>query len=150
MREIQRSALVPYTPAQMFALVDDFERYAEFLPWVSGAELLERTDTQRVGRISVARAGFHEHFTTRNTVQAPQRLEMQLIDGPFHVLHGVWTFDAIGSLESARGSRIALVLNFELKNRLADMLLAKKIETSCDTLVDAFVRRARQVYAVAD
>jgi ribosome-associated toxin RatA of RatAB toxin-antitoxin module len=146
MREIQRSALVPYTPAQMFALVDDIERYTEFLPWVSAAKLIERTETERVGRLEMARAGLREHFTTRNVVTPPGRMEMHLHDGPFRVFEGVWTFDPIGDEAAPRGSRIGLVLRFEFKNRMMDMLLAPKFASSCDTLVDAFVKRAKTVY----
>jgi ribosome-associated toxin RatA of RatAB toxin-antitoxin module len=149
MREIQRSALVPYTPAQMFALVDDFERYTEFLPWVSGAKLLETTDTERVGRIEISRAGLREHVTTRNTITPPGRLEMKLLDGPFNTLEGVWTFEPIGTEVTPRGSRIGLVLRFEFKSRMMDVLLASKFASSCDTLVDAFVARARVVYGSA-
>ncbi len=149
MREIQRSALVAYTPAQMFALVDDIERYTEFLPWVSGATVVERTDSERVGRLEMSRAGLREQFTTRNIVAPPGRLEMKLIDGPFRMLEGLWTFDAIGEEATPRGARIGLVLRFEFKNRMADLLLAPKFASSCDTLVDAFVKRARAVYGGA-
>lgn len=147
MREIQRSALVPFTPEQMFALVDDIERYAEFLPWVVAAKVIERSETERVGQLTVARAGLKEQFTTRNTVGPPQRLAMKLVDGPFSVLEGLWTFEAIGEPDAPRGTRINLVLRIEFKNRLLDMMLASKVASSCDTVVDAFVKRARAIYA---
>jgi ribosome-associated toxin RatA of RatAB toxin-antitoxin module len=146
MREVRRSALVPYSPAQMFALVDDIERYAEFLPWVKGVDVIERTDSERLGRLQVARSGFQEQFTTRNTVDPPRRLEMRLVDGPFNVLQGIWTFDPIGEASAPRGTRVGLELQFELKNKLFDLLLSKKIESNCDQVVDAFVKRAREVY----
>jgi ribosome-associated toxin RatA of RatAB toxin-antitoxin module len=146
MREIQRTALVPFTPEQMFALVDDIERYAEFLPWVIEAKVINRLDHERVGQVTVSRAGFSEQFTTRNTVAPPHRLAMTLIDGPFNVLEGVWTFDSIGEPDAPRGTRINLELRIEFKNRLMDILLAPKYESSCDTVVDAFVKRARAVY----
>jgi ribosome-associated toxin RatA of RatAB toxin-antitoxin module len=130
----------------MFALVDDFERYKDFLPWVSAATLLETTDTERVGRLEVARAGLREQFTTRNVVTPPGRLAMRLLDGPFRVLEGVWTFDAIGEAEAPRGTRVGLVLRFEFKSRVTDLLLASKFASSCDTLMDAFAKRARTVY----
>jgi len=148
MREISRSALVPYSPEQMFALVDDVERYAEFLPWVSRAELLERTENERIARLHMARAGIHEAFTTRNVVAPPTRLEMRLVEGPFRTLEGVWTFDAIVDPSAAepRGTRAALTLRFEFKNRMMDLLLAPKFASSCDALVDAFAKRAREIY----
>ena len=146
MRELQRSALVPYTPAQMFALVDDFARYPEFLPWVAGAELVEQSAAERVGRLKVSRSGLNEQFTTRNLVTPPHRLEMKLLDGPFRILEGVWTFDVIGSTDDTNGTRISLTLRFEFKSKMMDLLLAPKFASSCDTLVDAFAKRARAVY----
>ncbi len=150
MREISRSALVPYTPEQMFALVDDFARYPEFLPWVSTAQILNRTDTERVGQLGISRSGLNERFTTRNVVSPPNRLEMKLLDGPFRVLEGVWTFDAIVDSTSGestpRGTRIGFSMSFEFKSKMMDLLFAPKFASSCDTLVDAFAQRAREVY----
>jgi ribosome-associated toxin RatA of RatAB toxin-antitoxin module len=149
MRELQRSALVAYTPAQMFALVDDFARYPEFLPWIAGAELVERSATERVGRLRISRSGLNEEITTRNTVAPPSRLEMKLLDGPFRTLEGIWTFDAIGNPDDAAqtgGTRIGLTMRFEFKNKVMDILLAPKFAASCDTLVDAFAKRAKQIY----
>lgn len=146
MREIQRSALVPYTPEQMFALVDDIERYAEFLPWVSNATLLERTERERLGRLEMMRSGLREQFTTRNVITPPKRLEMRLVEGPFRVLEGIWTFDAIGEARAPRGTKVALALRFEFRSKMMDILLAPKFASSCDALVDAFAQRAREVY----
>ena len=151
MREIERSALVIYTPAQMFALVDDFDRYPEFLPWIAAARVLEKTDRERQGLLRIARAGLNEEFTTRNVVTPPARLEMKLVNGPFRLLEGVWTFDALVDPNAARdqtprGTRVGLKMVFEFKNKMMDLLLAPKFASSCDTLVDAFVKRAKQVY----
>jgi coenzyme Q-binding protein COQ10 len=156
MREIVRSALVPYTPAQMFALVDDFARYPEFLPWIAGADLVQQSPVERTGRLRISRSGLNEEFTTRNIVTPPNRLEMKLLDGPFRVLEGVWTFSPIRasadsqteSSTEASGTRVELTLRFEFKNRVMDMLLAPKFASSCDTLVDAFAKRAREIYGV--
>ena len=81
MREVKRNALVAYSPAQMFALVEDFERYPEFLPWVSAATLLSRDADQLTGRLDMERLGIKEHFTTRNLLAPPTRMEMQLVEG---------------------------------------------------------------------
>ena len=148
MRELNRNALVPYTPEQMFALVDDIARYPEFLPWLSAAEELRRADCERIGRLTIARAGLHGQFTTRNTVVPPDRLEMRLVDGPFKVLEGNWTFDAVRDDRGAvRGTRIALQMRFEFKSRTTEILLGGMFESSCDKLVDAFTQRARAIYA---
>lgn len=151
MREVKRNALVPYTPAQMFALVEDFERYPEFLPWVSAAKLLSRqTDDQAnemVGRLEMEWLGIKEHFTTRNRLQAPTQMDMQLVDGPFKQLEGCWRFTAICDAEGTpRGTRVDLTIQFQFKNAMLEMLMGKAFEASCGSLVDAFTKRARTLY----
>jgi ribosome-associated toxin RatA of RatAB toxin-antitoxin module len=147
MRTVKRQALVSHTPAQMFALVEDFERYPEFLPWVSGARLLSRDGEQLVGRLEMARLGMSEQFTTRNRLHPPQRMDMELVEGPFKSLAGHWQFTEIRDPQGqVRGTRVELHLQFEFKNAVLEMLLGKSFETSCGSLVDAFVQRARSLY----
>lgn len=147
MREVKRTALVSYTPAQMFALVEDFERYPEFLPWVSGAKLLARNGDELVGRLEMERLGIKEHFTTRNLLQAPSRMVMQLLEGPFKKLDGCWHFHAIcDAAGKPRGTRVELDIRFEFKHAMLEMLMGKAFEVSCGSLVDAFTRRARALY----
>jgi ribosome-associated toxin RatA of RatAB toxin-antitoxin module len=142
MRKVERSALVPYTPAQMFALVEDIERYPQFVPWVSAATLVGRTATEVTGQLEMERSGLKEKFTTRNILHPPHRMDLKLVDGPFKVLEGRWSFDPIGD----RGTKIGLTIQFEFANPMLSLMLSKTFEKSCAQLVDAFVARARTVY----
>lgn len=143
MRQVNRTALVPYTPAQMFALVDDIERYPEFVPWVTQAQVIERKENEVVARLEMERSGVREKFTTRNTLQSPNRIDLQLVDGPFRLLEGQWTFDAIQN----KGTKVGLVIRFEFANPVTALLLSRSFEKSCAQLIDAFTQRARAVYA---
>jgi ribosome-associated toxin RatA of RatAB toxin-antitoxin module len=143
MRQVNRTALVSFTPAQMFALVDDIERYPEFVPWVTEASVIERRDSEVTARLEMERAGVREKFTTRNTLQAPHRIDLHLVDGPFKLLEGQWTFDAIQN----RGTKIGLLIRFEFANPVTALLLSRSFEKSCAQLIDAFTQRARAVYA---
>src|SRR5678816_2378118 len=143
MREVKRSALVPYTAEQMFALVEDIERYPQFLPWVAAAQLLERTPQAIVGRLEMHRAGMREIVTTRNVLTPPREITLALVAGPFKTLEGRWTFEPIGE---DRGTRVSLSIRFEFANSMLNLLLSRSVEKSCNALVDAFVVRARAVY----
>jgi len=150
MREVKRSALVNYSPAQMFALVEDFESYPQFLPWVSAAKLLSRDGNQLVGRLDMEKLGVKEHFTTRNTLKGPEQMDMQLVEGPFKFLEGTWRFNPIVTAAGeVRGTKVELHIRFELKNALLNMVLGKAFESSCASLVDAFTRRAKDIYGRA-
>jgi ribosome-associated toxin RatA of RatAB toxin-antitoxin module len=144
MRQVERSALVPYTPAQMFALVQDIEGYPQFVPWVSAAQVISRTESEVIGQLEMERSGLREKFTTRNVLMPPNRMDLKLVDGPFKVLEGIWSFDAIGD----KGTRIGLSIRFEFANPMLSFMLSKTFEKSCAQLVDAFVARARTVYGL--
>ncbi len=143
MKEVKRSALVPYTAEQMFALVEDIERYPQFLPWVAAAQVLERRPREVVGRLEMHRAGMREVVTTRNVLTPPGEITLALVDGPFRTLEGRWTFEPIGA---DRGTRVDLSIRFEFANPMLSLLLSRSFEKSCNELVDAFVARARAVY----
>src|SRR5688500_15956389 len=143
MKEVKRSALVPYTAEQMFALVEDIERYPQFLPWASAAQLLERTPRGVVGRLEMHRAGLREVVTTRNVLSPHREITLSLVAGPFKTLEGRWTFEPIGT---DRGARVSLSMRFEFANPMLSLLLSRTFEKSCNELVDSFVARARSVY----
>jgi ribosome-associated toxin RatA of RatAB toxin-antitoxin module len=140
---VERSAIVTFTRAQMFALVDDVGRYPEFLPWCTGARVEQVSDTERLASIKIARGVLRTEFTTRNTLTKDAQILMRLVDGPFRELKGEWRFDAIGE----RGSRVHFRLEFEFKNRLTAAALGGVFEALCGTIVDAFALRAQQIYA---
>jgi ribosome-associated toxin RatA of RatAB toxin-antitoxin module len=141
-REIKRTALVTFTPEQMFDLVVDVERYPEFLPWVVAAEVHEKSATELLASMCMERAGVREKFTTRNRMDRPRRMSLMLVKGPFRSLDGLWTFDGIGSA----GTRVELVMKFEFANPFIALLFGKAFESSVGQLIDAFVARARSIH----
>jgi ribosome-associated toxin RatA of RatAB toxin-antitoxin module len=144
MQLVERSALVTYTPAQMYALVNDVARYPEFLPWCTAAQVRETSPSERVATVNVSRGVLQAEFTTRNTLTPDAQIHMQLLHGPFRELNGLWRFEAIGE----RGSRVQFRVEFEFKNRLTAAAFNSVFESLCATIVDAFVARAQKVYAV--
>jgi ribosome-associated toxin RatA of RatAB toxin-antitoxin module len=143
MQVVERSALVTYTAAQMFALVNDVARYPEFLPWCVGARAEDVSPGERIAALKVARGVLQTEFTTRNTLQQDAQIHMQLMHGPFRNLTGEWRFEPIGT----RGSRVYFRIEFEFKNRLSATAFNAVFESLCGTIVDAFVQRARTIYS---
>jgi len=139
---VERSAIVTYTPAQMFDLVNDVARYPEFLPWCVGARVEESSETATIAAVKVARGVLRTEFTTRNVLERDAQIQMQLIDGPFRHLLGQWRFDAIGE----RGAHVHFRIEFEFNNLLTAAAFNRAFEALCGTIVDAFVRRAQAIY----
>ena len=139
---VERSALVTFTPAQMFALVNDVGRYPEFLPWCIAARAEQVTPAERLATVKVARGVLQAEFTTRNSLQPDTQIHMQLVHGPFRDLKGLWRFDALG----VKGCKVQFRVEFEFKNRLTATAFNAIFETLCATIVDAFAQRAQKIY----
>ena len=146
MTRIDRSALVPYTCAQMFSLVDDIKSYPEFLLWCHSATVLSRTEDQVEARIEISHRGLHKSFTTRNTLQSDTCIEMQLVEGPFKHLYGVWHFDKLNGAGKSSGCKISLHMEFEFSNRLIGMAIGPLFSQIATSLVDSFGIRAKDLY----
>ncbi len=84
--------VLPYTPEQLFALVADIERYPEFLPWCVGARIKERRADLIVADLIIGFRMFRERFTSRVSLDPPQRIDVAYAEGPFRYLNNHWTF----------------------------------------------------------
>ncbi|QEM83433.1 type II toxin-antitoxin system RatA family toxin [Halomonas binhaiensis] len=142
MPTVNRSAMVRHTPKQMFDLVNDFERYPEFLPGCCRARLLERDESHLIGEMTLGRAGLEQTIATRNRLFEPERIELNLVKGPFKKLTGRWKFIAMG--ESV--CKVSLEMDFEFSSRLLGMAFGKVFQQIAGQQVDAFTRRADQIY----
>ena len=142
MIEIRRSAIVRRTPAQMFDLVNDVAAYPRRFSWCAGARVLAREDGSLTAQLELRIGGFTQVFTTRNTIAPPQRIGMQLVEGPFRHLAGVWDFVALGD----EGCRVSLALDFEYTGLMAPVMRAG-FQKLADRLVDEFCAEARRAYA---
>ncbi len=141
MPEVHRSALVPYAPAQMYALVRDVERYPRFLAWVKSAEVHREDERHQLATLEIQMAGLVRRFTTRNTLVPDEELLMQLDRGPFDDLGGGWKFAAVGD-----GCRVSLDLHFRVSGGLFLRPFQRNFSRMADRMVDDFTRRAYQVY----
>jgi ribosome-associated toxin RatA of RatAB toxin-antitoxin module len=139
MPRVQRSTLLPYSPEQMFALVDDVAAYPEFVPWCIGAEVLSSSDQQTVAALTLGKGPITERFVTRNTLHHPDRIQLDLVEGPFRSLHGTWRFTRLGDA----GCKVELDVEFELAHRIWQRMFGALFSRVLDALVDAFRERAR-------
>lgn len=142
MRKVSRSALVPYSADQMYALVDDVAAYPSFLRWCSGVTVHSRDDEHVEASLELQRGGVSKTFTTRNSLDPGTAIRIALIGGPFRHLSGGWRFEQLGQ----DGSKVSLQLEFEFENRMTDMLFGRYFEDICNSLVDSFTQRASSIY----
>ncbi|WP_341679031.1 type II toxin-antitoxin system RatA family toxin [Niveibacterium sp. SC-1] len=145
MAEVRKTVLIEFTPEQMFGLVDGVEDYPRFLPWCGGAEVIERTDAHTAARLHINYHGLKSHFATRNAKRRPEHMHIVLVEGPFKLLEGDWNFVALGE----RACKIEFRLHYEFSNKLIEKAVGPVFHHIASTFVDAFVKRAEQMYPKA-
>ena len=129
----------------MFSLVTDVVRYPEFLPWCSSGHVLEQTSDGMVASIGMSFGGIKKAFTTRNKHVEDRRIDLELVDGPFSHMDGVWEFHPVGD-GTQRACRIEFTLQYGFASPTLATLIGPVFEKIASSLVDAFVKRADQVY----
>ena len=144
MARVEKSVLVAHPPERMFDLVDRVEDYPTFLPWCGGTELKIRDEDITVATIHIAYMGIRQSFTTENTKTRPHEMRIKLKDGPFSELKGDWLFFPLGD----DACKIEFRLQYVFSSRVLETLLAPVFSHITNTFVDAFVRRADEVYSV--
>lgn len=141
-QKIERSALVRYSAQEMFALVSDIEAYPEFLPWCGDAMRHDEGEYQVTASLEMVRGGFSQRFTTRNHLDPHSSIRMELLDGPFRHLRGHWCFVSL----RADACRVKLELEFDVEGRAARFAFGNLFHQAANTMVDAFCRRATELY----
>jgi len=142
MAQVQKTVLIHHSASRMFALVDDVKKYPEFLPWCGGVDLIKQDDTSTIATLHIAYHSLHQKFTTENHKTSPHLMEIQLKDGPFKHLEGIWRFIALNE----EACKIEFMLNYEFANGFLDKLISPVFSHITNTFVDSFVARADKVY----
>ena len=143
MPTVHRQVSVPYSTAQMFDLVNDVDRYKEFVPWCVKSSVLSKTEDEIRATLAFAGGGIEKGFTTLNRIQSGRMIEIRLIDGPFRQLEGFWRFEEHADV----GSTIVLDLEFEFSSTMLKIMFGPVFTQVASTLVDAFAKRAQEIYA---
>ena len=140
--EVSRSALVPYTAMQMYQLVDDIDAYPQFVPWCSNAVVHARSETEVRASLTLGKAGLEHSFTTINTLQPGEQIELALLEGPFKRFSGAWKFES----PEPQQCQVSLNLQFEFSSRLLSATFGPVFSGLANSLVEAFRRRADECY----
>jgi ribosome-associated toxin RatA of RatAB toxin-antitoxin module len=142
MARVEKSVLVAHTPERMYELVDRVEEYPIFLPWCGGTELITRDEYHTVATLHIAYMGIRQSFTTENTKTHPREMRIRLQEGPFSEMEGDWLFLPLGS----DACKVEFRLQYVFSSRVLETILAPVFSHITNTFVDAFVRRADEVY----
>ena len=148
MSRVEKSALVPYSAAEMAALVDDVERYPDFLPWCSGATALRSGAATMIATIHIDYRGIKQSFTTENARDGNAEIRMRLPEGglrsmgPFSKLDGLWRFQAL----SVSACKVTLMLDYGFANTLLEKAVGPVFGVIANTMIERFIARAESQF----
>jgi len=148
MKSVHKSVLLWHSAHEMFTLVTDVDHYPQFLPWCDRASVLETTADGVVAQVGIAIGGLRQSFTTRNTHVLNERVDLALVDGPFSLLEGHWRFIPLGD-GTQRACKIEFSLDYDFSSQTLAALVGPVFDKIAGSMVDAFVKRADQVYGEA-
>lgn len=143
MPKISRNALVMFSAKQMFSLINDVDKYVEFLPDCGGSKTLKQDETSMTASILVAKGGIKKWFTTENTLVGNEKVILSLVDGPFKYLTGEWRLEPL----SEDACKIYFDLDYEFSNKLLSFAFGRVFTNLVNNIVQAFILRAKEVYS---
>jgi ribosome-associated toxin RatA of RatAB toxin-antitoxin module len=146
MKTVHKSVLIWYSAEEMFALVTAVDKYPEFLPWCDRGAVIASDTEGMTAEIGISFGGIRQTFTTRNTHLPGRQVNMKLVNGPFSRLDGEWRFVPVGEESKQRACRVEFELTYGFSNLALATLVGPVFDRIAGSMVDAFVKRAGQVY----
>ncbi|MEM6908004.1 MAG: type II toxin-antitoxin system RatA family toxin [Pseudomonadota bacterium] len=139
---IRETRRLPYSAEEIFDLVADVGRYAEFLPWVVATRVRSDSETEMVADMVVGFKGLRESFVSRVTKDRPHEISVHYVDGPLSDLDNVWKFRALGPHDC----EIDFAVDFTFKNKIFERLAGQYFDRAFRRMVAAFETRAFELY----
>ncbi len=145
MKIVTKSVLIWYSPQEMYVLVTDVDQYPQFLPWCDRARVVSADATGMTAEVGISFSGIRQTFTTRNEHVPGRQVAISLVNGPFSRLDGEWNFLPLGD-GTQRACKVELNLRYGFDNAMLGKLVGPVFDKIASSMVDAFVKRAAQVY----
>ncbi|KFI08301.1 type II toxin-antitoxin system RatA family toxin [Massilia sp. BSC265] len=142
MAVVHKSVFLGYSTEQMFDLVAKVEDYPKFLPWCGGVKVIERSEDKLVASLQINFHGVKQSFTTANHNNRPTQMKMHLVDGPFKMLEGTWTFKPL----RADACKVELDMHYEFSSIILEQIIGPVFGMIANTMVDSFSKRAEAIY----
>jgi len=142
MPTISRSALVMHSVEQMYQLINDIVAYPQFIPNCGDSKIISNQDNEVTASLLVSKGGLKKWFTTKNTLIDNNKVQLDLVDGPFKKLTGYWQLTKL----SEEACKISLQLDYEFSSKVFDLAFGRVFDSLTNNMVQAFTQRAKEVY----
>tara|TARA_B100000315_G_C14516525_1_gene559425 strand:+ start:759 stop:1208 length:450 start_codon:yes stop_codon:yes gene_type:complete len=138
--------IIPCSKENLIKMVLDIEKYPEFVPWCINGKV--HNINEKVGKIeitadlTIGKSFFNEIY--RSFViydKSSDSIHVTNIEGPLKHLENKWFFK-----ENGKNSEVNFHVDFELKNKILNLLMIKSFDKGLKKIADAFEKRAIELF----
>ena len=137
---------IPCSKENLIKMVLDIEKYPEFVPWCLDSIIHDKTDRgdtiEIKADLTIGKSFFrdtYKSFVIYN--KSEDSIHVTNIDGPLKHLENEWFFRQDGD-----SSEVEFNVDFELKNKILNVLMIKSFDLGLKKIADAFEKRAIQLF----
>jgi len=137
---------IPCSKKNLIEMVLDIEKYPEFVPWCLDSKIHDKTDKgdtiEIKADLTIGKSFFrdtYKSFVIYN--KSEDSIQVTNIDGPLKHLENEWFFRKEGD-----ASEVEFNVDFELKNKILNVLMIKSFDLGLKKIADAFEKRAIQLF----
>ena len=138
--------LIECKKEQLIELVLDIKKYPEFVPFCLDSHVYEKNKegnlTLIIADLTIGKGPFKD--TYKSDVKFDKKdnsIKAINIGGPLRHLENNWYFS-----EYKGGTEISFDIDFEIENKLLNVLMSKSFEFGLNKIADAFQKRAEDLY----
>ena len=134
--------VIPCSKENLIKMVLDIEKYPEFVPWCLDGKIHNKIDQGNIIEITadltIGKSFFNETYKSFVIYdKSTDSIKVTNIDGPLKHLENKWIFKQVGNY-----SEINFYVDFELKNKILNLLMIKSFDIGLKKIADAFEKRA--------
>ena len=137
---------IPCSKENLIKMVLDIEKYPEFVPWCLNGKIYSKNNKDNkieiTADLTIGKSFFNE--TYKSFVIYDKNLDtikVTNIDGPLKYLDNRWFFKQVG-----KNSEVDFQVNFELKNKVLNLIMIKSFDIGLKKIANAFEKRALDLF----
>ena len=137
---------IPCTKEKLIKMVLDIEKYPEFVPWCLGGKIHSKNDKgntiEITADLTIGKSFFNETYKSFVIYdKTSHSIHVTNMEGPLKHLENKWFFKKKGN-----NSEVSFHVDFELKNRILNLLMIKSFDAGLKKIAEAFEKRAIELF----
>ncbi len=130
----------------LIKMVLDIEKYSEFVPWCLGGKIHSKNHKgdkiEIIANLTIGKSFFNETYKSFVIYEkSSDSIHVTNMDGPLKHLENKWFFKQKGNY-----SEVDFYVDFELKNKILNLLMVKSFDIGLNKIADAFEKRAVELF----